>query len=698
MAPADDDGPDFGTLKKAFETCVSDLQPFVDQCRTNYETRYALWNGQSADGKKHGREGNGKVDPTPWDGASDLRVYLVDEAINSKVAMQSMAFRKANLVASPVEGNDIKRAKVVTNFMRWLVQTQIPEIDREVELLSQYLQEKGVAATGQFWEVTQEKTLVTISLEQLQEKFPQYDAKLLLEDDMMAETFITSFEQSFGCSPKKAKKMLKELRKTGKTTVPALGKEKSRPVVRAFDLGKDLFIPDYSTDLEKASGVYRVEYFTPEQLRAFAFSSGWDKEWVEEAITKCKGKCLTIDPSTNSLPQSRSFNYIEPRKYLNLIGVVYAYERLSDEDGCPGIYNTIFNPDLPPNENHDGYAKTGLLGYAHGQYPFTLHRREFLSRRLYDSRGVPEAGKPLQDQIKAHKDSTIDAASIAIIPPIGYPIGRPPGKWGPGSRIPERRQGEYHFMDRPMPDLNTQESIRDLQNDFARYNGFVSAETDPTFSSLKNQNEVNKFLTGWGKAYNQIWHLYSQFGSEQVYFRVIGLKQEDPTLFEKGGGDEDFDFYLTFDVQSMDWVIMEKKMKAFIELIGAVDKYGQADYGEVLQIGAEAIDPNWAERVVQPKDVGSDKVIKETQDDLAKLSAGINVNMKIGTPPDLAMSALQNWIQGAPDVQERLNADGPFKKRVEAYAKQIQMQIQQNKNKQIGRRGAEMPGPVLNQQ
>ena len=51
------------------------------------------------------------------------------------------------------------------------MQTQIPEIDREVELLSNYLYEKGVAATGQFWEVVREKTLATVSVQDLQQQF-----------------------------------------------------------------------------------------------------------------------------------------------------------------------------------------------------------------------------------------------------------------------------------------------------------------------------------------------------------------------------------------------------------------------------------------------------------------------------------------------------------------------------------------------
>ena len=40
LAPPENKGPDFNLLKKAFEDCVRDNQPFIDQCRLNYETRY----------------------------------------------------------------------------------------------------------------------------------------------------------------------------------------------------------------------------------------------------------------------------------------------------------------------------------------------------------------------------------------------------------------------------------------------------------------------------------------------------------------------------------------------------------------------------------------------------------------------------------------------------------------------------------
>ena len=264
LAPVGSDGPDFNALKYAFEDAVRNNQPYIDQCRLNYETRYATWNGQSADGKKHYREGS-RVSPTPWDGASDLRVFLVDNIINKKVAMQCMAVKRANLSAVPVEGNDLGRAQDVSNFMRWLINTQIPEVDREMELCANYLNEKGIAVMGAFWEKRKEKTLVNVRLQDLQAQFPQVDIAALINDDAAAADLKAIFVEQYDCSANKAANMLKELRKDGETSVPVVGAERSFPVLRAFNLDENLFIPSFSLDLENVPGIYRVEYFTAEQ-------------------------------------------------------------------------------------------------------------------------------------------------------------------------------------------------------------------------------------------------------------------------------------------------------------------------------------------------------------------------------------------------------------------------------------------------
>jgi len=103
----------------------------------------------------------------------------------------------------------------------------------------------------------------------------------------------------------------------------------------------------------------------------------------------------------------------------------------------------------------------------------------------------------------------------------------------------------------------------------------------------------------------------------------------------------------------------------------------------------EAIDPTIAERIIQPKDIGRQRVVADMQDMLAKIYAGQEQDIKLGTPPELGLQILQGYIQGDPVVQQRMqNQQDPFGKRIEKLAKQLQFQITQRNNAQIGRLGA----------
>lgn len=686
LAPPEDGSPDFTELKKAFCDTAANSQSYADQCRLNYETRFAVWNGQSEDGKKHAR-GVGQADVVPWDGASDLRVYMVDDAINAKVAMKCMAMKKANMVAVPIEGNDLKRAALVGSFMKWLIKTQIPELDREQELLAQYIEEKGVAATGQFWEVCQEKTLATLRLSDLQAQNPDIDAQAMVDDPTLEDNLIGTLTEHYPVSKAKAKRMLKELRKTGETSTIMPGRKYSRPVIRAFNFDEDLVVSNYGTDIENLPGIYRIQYFTAQQLRSFVASDGWDEKWVEAAILNCRGKLISSMPDQTYQPVARNFVYRQQTN-TDLIGVIFAYRKLSDpDDNIPGVFLTIFNSMLPPDGEHDGYAKHGLLGYTHGCYPFVLHRREFLSRRIHDSRGIPETGKPAQDQVKSHRDARIDASSLSVLPPLMYPIGRPPSRWGPGARVPERRQGEYHYADKPTYDVSNTVSEDKLVDTFREANGIRTATADPQLLNVLNQFAIDKFLSGWSRAMNQIWKLWQQYGDDKVTFRVMGVRKADPETIQKGNPEEDFDFYLSWDVQSTDPEAWQQKLETIVKVANTTDREGITDWTQLTTILYEAIDPNVAERIIQPKDVSTQRLVSDEKDSLTKIFGGFDEDIKIGTPPQIGIQVMQEWIQ-QPDIQQRYQSDESFKERVDKRFKQYNFQMEQRQNAKIGKFGA----------
>lgn len=685
LAPLGDDGPNLTQLIAAFSDTVREAQTYVAQCQTNYRTRFALWAGQSSDGKKHARDQNG-VEAVPWEGASDMQVFMVDDVINYKVAQNCMALRKANFVATPIEGNDLARANTVSAFLKWLIRTQIPNLDREEELLENYKLQKGLALTGQFWEVCQQKTLLTLRVEDFQKQNPTMDLQAMLSDPLMTDVIASWLTEQYDISTSRAKKVIRSLIKDGKANIPIVGKEYSRPVILAFNLDEDIFIPTWATNIESAPWVFRVHYHTAEQLRSLVNTDDWDSKWVEAAISKLKGKWISMAPDRNLEPLQRN-NIARYDNVNELIGVVYCYQTLSDEDGIPGKFLTIFNPNMPEDTDQRGYAKFGLLNYAHGEYPFVLHRREYLSRRVHDSRGVPEQGKPAQDQVKSFTDARNDASAMAILPPLMHPLGRPPGKWGPNARVPERRQGEYHYADRPAYDVTTTVAEDKLMERFRQSNGIRTPDGDPIEATTKNQFESDKTLRGWAAAYRQVWKLWKQFGPEEVMFRVMGVKKQDPIQMERGDPNEDYDIVLTFDVQSADPELWQKKLEAMAKVAATFDKNGQFDYGQGLQIAMELIDPTWAERTIKPEDASIQEAMAEEKTALTKIYGGFEEDIDLRAPPQIGLQVIQQWVQSE-DIANRLQQDEAFKKRVEKRFKQYSFQIEQQKNAQIGRYGA----------
>ena len=674
-------GPDITWLSGRFADVLGDNSPFIDQCVKNYNTRYAIWDGQNQDGKKRGNNA------FPWEGASDLQVFAVDEIINADVALMKTALRKANLMAVPVEGNDIARAKTVSNFLKWLVRCQIPNLEREEELCAQFVREKGIAATGVFWERRVALKYETIEAQTM----PPEMQEMLAEpenDVVMGDTLRQVYPDLTKAAAKLA---LVDLREKGTADVVVPGQTLNRPVVRAFSLDEDLLIPASTTDLEGATDIYEIRYLTADQMRERVISEEWDENWVENCIEATRGAPRDGTLDERKVGQSRvGYDYVDNQE--GLIRVVTAYQRLSDENGVPGIYRTIFSPDIMPKQGkgkHKGYALYGLLPYKHGEYPFIIHRSEYLSRRLHDTRGVPEVGKPFQDQIKVQRDAQVDNTSMSTLPAMEHPIGRAPASIGPGSKLPVRRRGEYGYMERPpFPGVSFQLEER-LEKTFNRYFGRPTDETDASDARMKRQDMTESWLRSWVKVYSMVYSLYKQYGDDQEYFRVIGSVNSKPELFEKGDPNEKHDIYLTFDILTNDPEYQLNRVKAIMEIAQVADRDGQTRWGELYQVALEAIDPILGERIVEPKETATEREMDEEKNAISRIVAGIDEDIKLGGAHQMRMQVLQQWVESEAGQQLLNNQQTPWvPKLLEKRAKQHQMQMMQQENAKIGRYGA----------
>jgi hypothetical protein len=663
--------PDINYLAETYRKTQADLGEWLDRRQRDYDVRNCMWSGKSDDFKKHSNLSQ-TGDVFPWDGASDQEIRMVDNQINKCVAMVMNAVRQAHIVATPTESGDIERANVISMFLRWLINTKMEEFYDQLELGLNHFFEKGLMCHYVWYDSQDLKQQQTIRLDEIAQALPEIAEAI--QDGSMDNELSSAIKDQFNVSKAKAKGMLRELRNDGTTTIPVTRQVINRPRLKALAPDEDVFWPNYTIDPQEAPYVFHVLHMTPEQLRAKIASEGWNEEFVEKAM----------ELAQNTQRDDTLYNIRQMDEAIRdddeTIRIVYCYQRLLDEDDIPGIYCTILHPDVP-----DLYAKHELLDYAHGKYPFVITKYEQTSKRLYSSRSIPELGEPLQQVMKIETDSMIDRQSLATLPPLEHPLGRPPSKWGPGVRVPYRTPGEIRWADTPRFDGGNVEVRRYIQEMFDKYFGNFAQGVDQVESQNKQQAVINKVFTHLKYVFDQVWTLYQQYGPDAEFFRVTGM--QDVQKFNKGRANERFDFYLQFDVATQDPQQMLERVRAIAELAPALDRSGTLDTERLLQLAVGQILPGASEKVMIPKETASQKAIEEERQTIAELVAGVPPNVRPQDSHELKMQVFQQWLS-QPDIQQKAQQDQALQERIQNYMQQRQMQITQKQNAVIGRLGA----------
>ena len=548
------DEPDITTLNYAYDQTVTELEAYFDLCRTSYDDRRNWWPGKSRDHRKHG------ADAFPWEGASDIECHVIDERITRLVSLFMSALKRANIRAFPVESSDIARSKLVSGFLKWMVSSgYIPRFFREMELGANYLLERGILISYVGWHREDRSFKQNINLAQIGEISP--DVFRAIESGEQDEELIILLQNTFGgLSEKRAKKALKELRKSGETELPIVRRQVNAPEVKTLAPDGDFFFPPYVTDPQRAPYCFWRTYYTAQELQNKVTTDGWDEDFVELVIDKYRG--VNIDSIEREQEGRRSISLTDNAyEAEELIEIVYGYQRLIDEeDGSEGIYCTVFHKDFTGNETTQGYAKFELLnGYE--DYPVVVTRLSEDSKRLYDSQTMPSILRGIQNQVKVERDSRIDRNSLATLPPILHPVGQAPSDWGPGRMIPYRRKGDLDFAPTPAYNQGSVEMERTL-TDLA--DKLVGLDEGSAISQVRQQFLVDKFLSHTAEVIRMAFKCFQRFGPDEVFFRVTGTP--DPQTFTKGDPDENFDILINFDVQNTDPETVKNKLAQFVQL------------------------------------------------------------------------------------------------------------------------------------
>lgn len=665
-----DKEPDINALVNAYDTCLIDLDYYFESCLRSYNDRRNIWDGKSDDLRKNG------ANAFPWQGASDQEVNVVGERIDTYVALFDQALQRSHIKAFPTSMASMPRAAIVSSFLKWMRSTYIPDFARQMELGGNYLLEKGIMVTYVGWKREKRSYLQSVSLEQIAQVSPDL-AELILsgEDD---EMLINLIQESFpDLSLRRAKKAIKDLRKMGAAEIPLSRQTIDCPVAYSCAPDGEVMFPSYITDSQRAPYMFWRTFLTAQELEKKVANEGWDRKWVDNAIATLRGKDSMYLDGEKVKTQTR----LPITDDDDLVMVVYAYQRLIDEeDGSEGIYCTVFHPQT------DGFAKHELLN-GYDDYPFIVTRLANDQKRMYEVQTFSDILRGSQMQIKTERDSRIDRASLATLPPIMHPAGRPPSDWGPGRRVPYRRLGEIAFGPIPPRDDGSVEAELSMRGQADRA---VGLDLTNPLAVARQQFFVSRFLEHVKDVLSMAWKLYQRMGPDEVFFQVTG--NPNPQVMQKGSPDENFSITVSFDSLATDPETAETQLKNMVSLV-QLDRNGILDVNKLLEFTASAINPIFADYVLQPMEEAQQKVAKSVTDDLAKIFAGIEVPAQ-PNGAQVAMQLVQAYVQ-QPDVAARVQSDEAFAARLQKYAGQYEFMLQQAQNAEIGRIGtapAEMGG------
>jgi len=657
-----EDGPNVMALADAYDKCLIDLEEYFEACLRSYDDRRNLWAGKSDDLRKQG------ANAFPWQGASDIEVNVVGERIDAFVAILDQALQRSHIKAFPTSMASMPRASMVSGFLKWMRSTYIPNFRQQMELGANYLLEKGLMVSYVGWKREKRTYLQQVSIEEIAQVSPDL-AELIVsgaDDEMVFGMLQTAFPD---LSSKRAKKAIMDLRKKGLAEVSVPRTSVDCPVVYSCAPDGEVLFPSYVTDPQRAPYVFWRTFLTAQELEKKVVSEGWDADWVENAIDRLRGKdSMYLDGE-----KLKTIDRLPITDDNDLVMVVYGYQRLIDEeDGSEGIYCTVFHPTT------EGFAKHELLN-GYDDYPFVVTRLSNSQKRVYETQTFSDILRGAQMQIKTERDSRIDRASLATLPPLLHPAGRPPSDWGPGVRVPYRRLGEIQWGPPPPADNG---SIEVEVSMTAQADRSVGLDMSNPISASRQQFVVSKFLDHVRDVLNMAWKLYQRMGPDEVFFQVTG--NPNPQTMTKGSPDENFSIVVNFDSQSNDPETAETQLKNMVSLV-QLDRNGIMDVNKLLEFTASSINPIFADYVLQPAEEAQQKVQKNVTDDLAKIFAGIEVPAQ-PNGAQMAMEMIQAYVQ-QPDIMQRAQQDEAFGARLQKYMEQYQFQLQQMQNAEIGRIG-----------
>lgn len=686
----------FDEVRSAFDTSVTDASQYQSWIAELDDARLCKWDGQTVDGRKHEKYLNKEV--FPWDGASDIRTFFIDDLVNDDVDIMRVADKNCHMQTVPVNSTYQQMATsqtAVIDFVNraWMAE----ELEREKELLAQWRQHYGSAVMAIDWWMDFDSEQVTVTMQQLQQlgqQDPQFGAMMeylqqnlqqLSQADLAAAA--SMFQQYFP-QVKDIQGALQSLLTTGQFQYDSPYIKESRPCVTALRTFQDVFFMRGGFDIQTLPWIVRRDVLPKPSVEDRSKFEKWDPSFTKEVIAHAGEQIIALSGwgSNDSARFAGDRLYVdEMRDYCE---VFYAFYKGQDPSGYRRIMTTIFHPSTKI------IGRTLPNPYLHGKYPFVLCMREKRSRSAIESRGVGDVEMTHQSEIKNQRDSRNDRTSLGTLPPLQVPLGRGKQQYrlGPRAQLQVMRAGELAWLQPPPLDQETFEVENTIIRSAYNYWGKSVEGVDPNKVLRKQQRLIDSWLGELRAVYMQVYQLCCQYMDPNDWAQISGDPQSVPGQ-DRQSIQHNLMLVLEFDAKDLNTEFLSNKMNLIQTMLVATDAAGVIDRAGLTEYAAQALDPALAQRIIRPQGAVTQQEITEEQAACAQIVSGVEPPVyQSGQNAQLRLQVMQQTAQ-AQDYVNFLRQNPLAMERFDRRAKNMQFQLQQQQNAVTGKIGVP-PGPT----
>jgi len=741
------------SAKKALselQLTLADLSAWVGQAQQSERDALCLWSGQSEDYRKWDKVVGKPV--APYDGCSDVRVRLVNESTNELAQMQVLAFFSANPAAVQQEASDASASGKVNTLLKYEIRQRMnAELWDEINFIVAWKEDYGHAVAETRWvndwgtglqKITPDELAAWMALEQakqnesmgmgsagdiapvLTETMQQVVLEALTDED--TEAAVSIVQRRFPVlSAKRARDVVQQLKSGTVAEFRLPVKKPGRPKVIGRCPGVDIFYPWWTPRVQTAPWVAVVDKLSEVELRKMEVTEGWDPDFIDAMITM--GPLPAVEPGSmptingsHTLPRplfdtatTKAKRRVEELRHT--YEIVRVFVKSVDEDGIECVHELVCHPSVGMKKSKAGKRPKDMLIGLHrvvdqwldgGQ--FVSIRREFGSRPLWESRGVPEVAAGYQHMLKKWTDQAIDRNDLAVNPPVTATARNAQGKGPrlgirPGALIvTERGDAIATYMQAPSMDAFGAETEGMIRAANARLLGLTDAAVPKERTMSHQQYIVTGFLIQMREVLLRVLALDQQYMDPLFVERVVG---NGPLPFKvtREEIEGQFDVQLQFDVRMLDMDYVQARWSVIKEAY-ANDRSGVMNDAVLTRWLINSIDPSLADMAVgDPTQVAQNEANDEKMQ-LAVAAMGVILPPKEGGNSQSRLAAIQQEMQENQRLQAQYMQDPTFKSIVDARVQKYQFDIEQRNNADIGRRGWVTPErdqqateePVLN--